>query len=179
MRGFKCSDILDARVDALIYSTNVLLNCTGGVGGALLARYGPTVQTTLHSWLSSRGVRFATQGDVIDLVSEGLPYRHVIHTVPCDGMYETSREMVTQVLTSALEMCASDSLVKTVALSALATGYGRLPFDDFLPLAAIVMQSSKFNSLTEVMICLEHAEDYERAEELNAELNLGLVAFRK
>jgi hypothetical protein len=34
----KCMDVLDLKADALIYSTNVRLNCTGGVGACLLER---------------------------------------------------------------------------------------------------------------------------------------------
>lgn len=93
-------------------------------------------------------------------------------------MYQTSPEIVARVLSEALEICAGDPMVKKVTLSALATGYGRLPFDDFIPLAAIVMKLPNFEHIPEVTLCLQHAEDFARAEELNAIHQLGLVAIR-
>lgn len=179
MRAFRHGDVLDEPADALIYSTNVLLNCTGGVGGALLERYGMPVQTALHGWLASCGLRFASQGDVIDLVASGMPYRHVLHTVPCDGMYDTSPAIVTRVLAQALEICAADPLVRRVAVSALATGYGHLPFDDFIPIAASLMTSPHFDSLAEIVVCFRHEEDFRRANELNEGLKLGLSALEQ
>lgn len=179
MRAFRHCDVLDDPAEALIYSTNVLLNCSGGVGGALLERYGMPVQKSLHGWLRSHGLRFASQGDVIDLVPEGMPYRHVLHTVPCDGMYDTSPAMVTSVLTRALEICAADPSVCRVAVSALATGYGHLPFDDFLPIAAGLMKSPQFGSLSEIVVCFRHEEDFKRAGELNEALDLGLDAIER
>jgi O-acetyl-ADP-ribose deacetylase (regulator of RNase III) len=179
MRAFRQCDVLDDPAEALIYSTNVLLNCTGGVGGALLERYGMPVQRSLHQWLTSRGLRFASQGDVIDLVAEGMPYLHVLHTVPCDGMYDTSPAIVTRVLTQALEICAADPSVHRVALSALATGYGHLPFDEFLPIAATLMKAPQFSRLAEIVVCFRHEEDFKRAGELNETLGLGLDALER
>ncbi len=40
-------DVLDLPADALIYSSNVLLNCSGGVGACLVERYGKQVQVDL------------------------------------------------------------------------------------------------------------------------------------
>lgn len=179
MRAFRQSDVLDDPADALIYSTNVLLNCTGGVGGALLERYGMPVQSALHGWLASRGLRFASQGDVIDLVATGMPYLHVLHTVPCDGMYDTSPAMVSSVLARALEICASDPSVRRVAVSALATGYGHLPFDDFLPIAANLTRSPQFDGLAEIVVCFRHEEDFSRTKELNEGLKLGLTVLEQ
>jgi O-acetyl-ADP-ribose deacetylase (regulator of RNase III) len=174
MRALRQCDILDDPADALVCSTNVLLNCTGGVGGALLMRYGSSVQAALHGWLASRGQRFASQGDVIDLVPPGLPYRHLLHTLPCDGMYDTSPKIVAEVFTKALGICASDPCVHRVAVSALATGYGHLPFDDFLPIAAGVMKLSKFDGIREIVLCLQDDADFNRAKEINRALNLEL-----
>lgn len=46
-RGIKHTDILDEPADALIDSTNIMLNCTGGVGACLLTKYGSHVQSEL------------------------------------------------------------------------------------------------------------------------------------
>ncbi len=177
MRGFRHCDVLDDPADALIYSTNVLLNCTGGVGGALLERYGRPVQTALHGWLRTQGLRFASQGDVIDLVADGRPYSHVLHTVPCDGMYDTSPAIVSKVFCKALQICAADASVQRVAVSALATGYGHLLFDNFLPIAVEVMRSPQFQSVPEIVVCFLHEDDFGRAQELNTKHELRLTAI--
>jgi O-acetyl-ADP-ribose deacetylase (regulator of RNase III) len=174
MRALRFCDVLDDPADALIYSTNVLLNCTGGVGGALLARYGSSVQVALHQWLKSCSLRYAPQGTVLDLVPEGLPYRHVLHTVPCDGFYATSPEVVSAVLRKALQGCVSDRGVKRVATSALATGYGHLAFDDFMKVAAAVITSAEFKLIPDIIVCLQDDHDFRRARELNQHLSLGL-----
>ena len=57
-------DILDLPVDVLICSANVSLNLSGGVGGALLARFGKDVQEELHRHLPRQAPRFARPGDV-------------------------------------------------------------------------------------------------------------------
>lgn len=84
------SNVLDVPADALIYSTNLLFNCSGGVGAALMRRYGPHVQSDLHAILLRRGSRFANRGDVEEWVSQGMPYHAVYHTVPSNGFYETT-----------------------------------------------------------------------------------------
>lgn len=91
-------DILDLPADALICSTNVLLNCSGGIGACLVERYGREVQEDLHSILHDRGVRFVERGSVFQLVSRGMPHRMVFHTVPSNGFYETTADIIAGIL---------------------------------------------------------------------------------
>ena len=174
MRGIKHCNIVDDPADALVYSTNVLLNCTGGVGAALLERYGMKFQTELHGILGSRGTRFANRGEVIDHVPAGLPYRHLLHTTPCDGMYDTTPEIVEDVLSRALAVCTEDPAVRRVAVSALATGFGHLRFDDFLPIAARVFHNLHFVSLTDIVLCIDDAFVFQLARDMIQEENLAL-----
>ena len=44
-------DVLDVEADVLICSANVSLNLSGGVGGALMGRYGEGLQQELHGHL--------------------------------------------------------------------------------------------------------------------------------
>jgi O-acetyl-ADP-ribose deacetylase (regulator of RNase III) len=175
MRAIRQSDILNDPADALVYSTNVLFNCTGGVGGALLMRYGAHVQKELHALLSARSERFMKQGDVIDHVPYGLPYRHLLHTFPCDGMYDTSTDIVEDVLRRALQICIQDQLVSRVAVSALATGYGHMALDDFIPIAARVFNDPDFAAIPQIVLCLPDDPSFTWTQQVIREFNLALA----
>ncbi|MGF1657129.1 MAG: macro domain-containing protein [Verrucomicrobiales bacterium] len=169
-------DVLDLTADALIYSTNVLLNCTGGVGACLVARYGEQVQTDLHQLLRQRNIKFADQGAVFQMVTEDMPYKRVFHTIPCDGFYNTTKEIVESVLRVSLRECIQAE-VQTVALTALATGYGHLGFDAFFRIAAQVLADPEFAKIQTTTICLDDpiAFDIARDQVLEEELNLAVV----
>jgi len=139
-----------------------------------MARYGPHVQTELHDILRQRGVRLADQGEVFDYVPAGLPYRHLIHTLPCDGMYDTTPEIVADVLARALTICATDPSVRRVALSALATGYGHLQFEEFVLLADPIFQDRRFESIEDIVLCIEDGTTYDLAREIIQERELSL-----
>ena len=148
-------DILDLPADALIYSTNVLLNCSGGIGACLVERYGQQVQDDLHGILRERGTRFVERGSIFQLVTQGMPYKMLFHTVPSNGFYETTEGIITDILRQCLEACLQSGQVKTIAVSALATGYGRLPFDEFFRIAASVFSEHRFAPIDSVTICIQ------------------------
>ena len=151
-------DVLDLPADALIYSTNVLLNCSGGVGACLVKRYGKQVQADLHALLSERRIKFADQGSVFQHVSKGMAYKKVFHTIPCDGFYHTTEEIVAGVLRTSLSECVEAGDIRTIALSALATGYGHLGYDEFFRIAASVLAEEAFATLDTATICI--ADEY-------------------
>ena len=153
-------DLLELPADALVYSTNVLLNCTGGVGACLLERYGKQVQTDLHQLLSDRGTRFAEQGAVFQHVTDGMPYKQVFHTVPCDGFYDTTEEIVKGILRYCLEQCSATEDIRTIAMSALATGYGRLLFDDFFRIASSIFTENNYPGIDTITICVSNDYSY-------------------
>lgn len=123
-------DILDVPADILVCSANVYLALSGGVGGAFLLRYGPDMQEALQSYLTERGIRHVERGDVISLPPCGSPYRAVLHAVAVNGVYESSPTIVAEVLTESLRQAAALA-ANTVALTAVATGYGRMSIPDF------------------------------------------------
>ena len=123
-------DLLDVPADVLICSANVYLTLSGGVGGALLLRYGPAMQEALARHLTERGVRYVERGAVIAVDGCGTPYRTVLHAVAVDGLYETNMEVVSHIIANSLQMAAQQS-ARTVALAALATGYGRKSMEFF------------------------------------------------
>lgn len=140
-------DILDLPAEALIYSTNVLLNCSGGIGACLVERYGRQVQEDLHGILRERGIRFVERGSVFQRVSRGMPLQMVFHTVPRNGFYETTGDFIADILRHCLGECLQSGRVRTVVVSALATGFGQLPFDEFFRIAAAVFAEERFAAL--------------------------------
>ena len=167
---------LELEADALIYSTNVLLNCTGGMGADLVERYGVGFQEELHGVLAKRGTRFASQGEVIDLTPAGVPYKKILHTLPCDPMYETSDEILTDVLSKALRICADAGDIRTVAMTALATGYGRILFDDFLRLMNrfFYQNTDNFSPVESVTLCVNNDYSYKLAQDQIREEELAI-----
>ena len=123
-------DILDVPADVLVCSANVWLNLSGGVGGAILLRHGPAMQDELHRWLADRGLRHAPPGTVVATAPHGLAASAVLHAVAVDGFYDTTADRVRQCVADALRMAAERS-ARRVVLTALGTGYGRLPLAAF------------------------------------------------
>jgi len=117
-------DILDRSADALICSANPQLNLSGGVGGAILMRYGPSMQDFLYDWLRHTGQRFVSPGAVIAAPSCGTTFRVVLHAVAIDSFYETSPEIIRQAYQSAFSL-ASDAGCHTIVAACLACGFGR------------------------------------------------------
>jgi O-acetyl-ADP-ribose deacetylase (regulator of RNase III) len=151
-------DILDIPADVLVCSANVFLNLSGGVGGAILLRYGPAMQQDLHRQLAQRQRRFADRGEVIQTPPCGTPYRAVLHAVAVDGLYESSPQIIQSVVDKALTMAAGLG-ARRVALTALATGYGKLTLPQF------ALMNGEYPPAHEVIICVRHEGD--RAELLS------------
>jgi O-acetyl-ADP-ribose deacetylase (regulator of RNase III) len=155
----KHGDILDEPADVLVCSANVFLNLSGGVGGAILLRYGDAMQQELHCWLAERNLRFVQQGDVVPCGPSGTPYRAVLHAVAVDAFYGSSPAVVQAVVSRSLVMAASLQ-ARRVALTAVATGYGRMSMADFARGLAPV-KTQTFPPLEEVVIVLRNRDDVE------------------
>jgi O-acetyl-ADP-ribose deacetylase (regulator of RNase III) len=147
-------DLLDQPTEAVIYSTNVQLRCSGGVGAALVDRYGPEVQHGLRLLLTGR--RFCDQGEIFEWVPPGMKCRAVFHTVPTDTWHNTTPQIVEDVLRRTLARCGERGFTR-VALSALATGYGDLLLKEFLVLADRVFCDPAYVFLKEAVLCLPDA----------------------
>jgi hypothetical protein len=83
-------DLLEIEADALICSANPQLNLSGGVGGAILLRYGEAMQKELHAKLRTAGLPYLNPGAAVATSPCGTKYRTVIHAVAIDGFYDTS-----------------------------------------------------------------------------------------
>ena len=123
-------DILDTEADALVCSANVQLNLSGGVGGAILLRHGDAMQRELRAWLAARRRHCVEPGTVVRVGPGGTAFRDVFHAVAIDAFYQTTPELLASTLERALRMCAGVG-ARRVALTALATGYGRYPMGRF------------------------------------------------
>lgn len=126
----KVGDLLDESCDVLVTTANPWLNLSGGVNGAILLRGGESVQRELREYLASRDLRFAPPGTVVRTDPGPLSARHLLHVVTTDVFYATSSQIVESALSNALD-AASELNCRFVAMPALATGYGRLPMQDF------------------------------------------------
>ncbi|MEM9414742.1 MAG: macro domain-containing protein [Planctomycetota bacterium] len=151
------SDILDVAADVLICSANPHLNLSGGVGGSFLLRYGDEMQRLLHQSLEAQGKRFVDQGEVIAMPPCGSPYQAVLHAVGVDGFYQSSPKIVGDVVSKALGI-ADEYGAEHVALSAIATGFGRMPVADFADGIRHLLKVN-YSSIRRVTICMSKPED--------------------
>jgi O-acetyl-ADP-ribose deacetylase (regulator of RNase III) len=156
-------DILDVRADILVCSAHVYLTMSGGVGGAFLLRYGSAMQEALQQYLAGRGVRHAERGEVVAMPRCGSPYRAELHAGAVDGFYDSSSAIVAGVLAETLRQAAALA-AQSVALTVVATGFGRMSLRDF-PAGLWQVMGKAYPPLERVTIGLRVVE---RAEELVA-----------
>jgi O-acetyl-ADP-ribose deacetylase (regulator of RNase III) len=152
-------NILDQPGDVLVCSANIFLNLSGGVGGELLRRCGHKAQEELHGYLKEHGLRFVQQGEVIVASPHRLPLKAVLHAVAIDGFYATTPEIVRATIDRSLHIAASLG-ARTVLMTALATGYGRLSLPRFAE-AVTPLMKSEFAPVIEVVICVKNLSDQE------------------
>lgn len=150
-------DILNEPADVLVCSANVFLNLSGGVGGEILLRYGEGMQQELHAYLRDRQLRFVQQGEVVPTSPCGTPFKAVLHAVAVDGFYQSSPSVVQAVVAKSLKMAAALD-ARRVALTALATGYGRLPLKQFAEGIRPLLHMD-FRPVTEVAVCVKTESD--------------------
>ena len=127
---FKTGDILEEKTDGLICSGNVQLNMSGGINGALLLRDGGAMQEALHGHLEQNNIRYVKPGFVMLIGPQPFHFKGIVYTVAIDAFYESSIELVEKSLTNALGLLQEEGC-DTVAIPALATGYGHLGKNDF------------------------------------------------
>lgn len=126
-----CGDVLDIPADGLLRSANPQLNLSGGVGGALLLRYGPAMQEYLHEHLRDRQLKHVPPGSAVLTPGFGSPFQAIAHAVAIDAFYETNAERILQTYRQAFGALAGAGC-KSVAAACLGCGYGRCPEAEFL-----------------------------------------------
>lgn len=150
--SLKQKNILDEPADVLICSANVNLLLSGGVGADLLARYGNAMQGVLQTQILASNPHCAQQGEIFQYIGPEMPYRMVLHAVAINGWYESSPAVITDIIRRALKI-AADIGAKKVALTALATGFGKLTFDEFAQGVRPLLNES-ISPINEVAICI-------------------------
>lgn len=148
----KKGDILLEPADVLICSANISLHLSGGVGGEILRRYGNAMQKELHGYLVQEKIPHVLPGTVVSTSGGGTNFRMVLHAVAIDGFYNSNAELIQSSVQKALEMAASKG-TRRVALTALATGYGRLTMSQFAS-AIQPLLSINLPPIEEVIICV-------------------------
>ena len=151
-------DILDEPADVLICSANVFLNLSGGVGGELLRRYGNALQEELHSYLKRNHMSHLKQGDIVETPPHGAPYKKILHAVAVDGFYYTSSEAIRTLVEKCLGKAAVSGC-KTVAMTALGTGYGRFPMKEFARAITPLLQQN-CDPIRTITICVPNKEKF-------------------
>jgi O-acetyl-ADP-ribose deacetylase (regulator of RNase III) len=164
-------NILDTRADVLVCSANVFLNLSGGVGGEILLRHGDAMQKELHSFLAAQRKRFVERGDIVATPPCGTRFNAVIHAVAVDGFYRSSPGVIEEVVRKSLAAAAALG-ARTVALTALATGYGRLTMAQFAQGMRPLMEPD-FPPIQEVILCVRNEND---RNDLAAALSRGAGA---
>mgnify|MGYP003766181073 CR=1 FL=1 len=106
------------------------LNMSGGVNGELLLRGGANMQRQLHDFLNEKRLRHVEPGFVMEIGPEPTHFKCIVYTVAIDGFYGSSIELVAASLCNAFDVLVSKGC-RTVAVPALATGYGPLRMSEF------------------------------------------------
>lgn len=161
---FKAGDIVDEEVDVLISSGNIYLNLSGGVGGEILHRGGRDLQAELHQYLRDNNIKYVEPGFVLRVSPGPTKAKHILYTVSVDVWYNSSIELVSGVIKKAFNM-AVELGAKTVALPALATGYGRLKTEEFAKGLRDAL-SSEYPSIAELRVVLRNFETSSKVEKI-------------
>jgi O-acetyl-ADP-ribose deacetylase len=150
-------DLLDAVADVLICTANPTLGMTGRVNGALFSRGGEGVQAELKQYLASRHIKYVEAGTVVRTGPGPLAVKHILHAVGVNMFYESSVELISRLLTTALKESSALG-ARTVATPALATGYGPLSMSEC---AAALTQAAKGSlpGIEELRVILRRSED--------------------
>ena len=124
-------DILNVTADVLISTANPWLQMTGGVNLAIILRpRGESVHEELQRSFPATLPRIVQPGTVVRTGPGSLPVKHILHAVAIDPSYDSSVELVTSTIVTALTQ-ARELGAKVVSIPALATGFGPLSMLDF------------------------------------------------
>lgn len=122
-------DVFEHQADVLICPANPWLNLSGGVNGEILQRCGTPIQEELHNHLDKTGRKHLLPGSTAVTSAYGLNFKKIVHSVAIDAFYDTDKQIVTNALVESWRTASVYGA--TVCMPSVATGYGRLPFNDF------------------------------------------------
>ncbi|MCX6951887.1 MAG: macro domain-containing protein [Verrucomicrobia bacterium] len=148
---------MDVGGDALLYSTNLQLALTGGVGASLRGKFGLEIQYALNAAADMAGRTAVEVGDVFETSLPGLPWRHVFHSVATTEQYHTEPRVVSRILHHCLRRCTELGCRRLVT-SPLGAGYGDLELPDYVRLLDEAL-AAKAHGLHEIcVVCWDRHE---------------------
>ncbi len=159
-------NIIKVKADALIYSTNIDLRLSGGVGAALLQKYGSEIQDKLFETIDNTGRQVANIGEVFECTVPTMPWKVVYHTVATNDMYETQAETVHSIIKYCLLDCDGKDGIDSIVMSALGCGWGDLSHSDFIDIITEVTGGLSFCGVNEIVVCCDDQTFYEQMCEL-------------
>ncbi len=160
--AFQHDDILNVPADGLICSANPDLNLSGGVGGALLLRYGSQLQEELHAQARQRSPRLIPPGTAVLTTTAGLPWKAIAHAVAINTFYETNAIVIADAYHSALTQLAAIGC-QTIAAACIGCGYGRCSNDEFAK-AVRILQTKDLPANQVITFVTRNAELWERLQ---------------
>ena len=149
------TDIMGVRADALIYSTNVQLMLSGGVGACLLEKFGDDFQSNLYRQLNPTGRKLAEVGEIFLTDTGGDPWKLVIHTIATDPMYHTDPDIVSSLVTRSFDICSKRGDINSLVMSPLGAGYGDLDLDIFLRIVDDVATQFDGSGIKSITVCCD------------------------
>jgi O-acetyl-ADP-ribose deacetylase len=152
----KIGDLVDETADAIICPANPWLNMSGGINGELLLRGGESIQQELHAYLRFIGKPAVEPATVVVTGPGPLKAKHALHVVAIDPFYDSSVDLVYKAVRNALQRAIELSAI-TVAMPALATGYGHLTIAQFA-LAFVEVVQRDFFPVARLVVVLRKAE---------------------
>jgi O-acetyl-ADP-ribose deacetylase (regulator of RNase III) len=129
---------------------------SGGVNGEILRRGGEAIQKELHEHLQAEGNRAVDPGAVVVTSPGPLNAKHLLHVVAIDPFYDSSVGLVCDAIGRALCM-ARELGALTVAMPALATGYGHLTIEEFAKGLSQALQTD-WRPIRQVTVVVREAE---------------------
>ena len=153
----KSGDLLDEAADVLVSTANPWLNMSGGVNGAILQRGGETIQAELHAFLRNSGRSSVDSGTVVVTGPGRLNVRQILHAVAIDPFYDSSVDLIRQTIERVLAT-ARQLGARTLAMPALATGFGHLSMEQFAAALASSLETDHL-PIERIAIVLRREED--------------------
>jgi len=158
---YQIGNILDVESDALIYSTNLKLLMSGGVGASLLEKFGYDIQKSLYEALDKGENSETRLGDIFDCQIESMPWKKVLHTIATDEDYETDPIIVENIIRESLSKLELTHGVSKITMSALGCGWGNMKHNQFAGILKKVSSEFENTDLEEIIVVCDRKEDVE------------------
>ena len=153
-------NIVESNADAIIYSTNVSLALSGGVGLALRERFGDRFQNDLWRASSLADGQRVNVGDVFETELEYTPWRVTFHSIATDAYYNTDPKNVSSIIQFCLSRLSNREGIKKIATSPIGTGYGHLSVEHFIGIIDPVLDGFENGSFEEFNVACINPNKY-------------------